>query len=74
MIARFFGVILGIVSLLIMLIALVPMLGWLNWVNIPIATIGLIFSSIGNSGGGKTMNSIAIIFGILRLIFGGGIV
>jgi len=71
---RLLGFIFGLVALLVMLIGLVPLLGWLNWVNIPLAVVGLIFSSIGRSAGGRTMNSVAIIFGILRLIFGGGIV
>ncbi len=71
---KLLGMVFGIFSLLVMVLGLIPLLGWLNWLNIPIAVIGLILSSIGKSSGGKTMCVVAIIFGILRLIFGGGIV
>jgi hypothetical protein len=67
------GSLLGILSLLGMLIAFIPLLGWLNWIVIPFAIIGLIICSIANSSGGKTMCIVAIIFGILRLMFGGGL-
>ncbi len=71
---KLLGFIFGLVSLIIMLVAFIPLVGWLNWLNIPIATIGLIFSSIGGSSSGKTMNGMAIIVGVLRLMWGGGIV
>jgi len=70
---RILGTLWGIISLIIMLVAFIPLLGWLNWISIPIATLGLIFSSIVNSRNGKTMCIVAIVFGILRLMFGGGI-
>lgn len=70
---RFIGSIIGIITLLIMMVAFVPMLGWLNWVNIPVATVGMIFSSIGNSTAGKTMCGISIGVGTVRLIWGGGV-
>ena len=70
---KILGSLWGIISLIIMLVAFIPLLGWLNWISIPIATLGLIFSSIVNSRNGKTMCIVAIIFGILRLMFGGGI-
>ena len=70
---RILGTLWGIISLIIMLVAFIPLLGWLNWISIPIATLGLIFSSIVNSRNGKTMCIVAILFGILRLMFGGGI-
>ena len=70
---RILGTLWGMISLIIMLVAFIPLLGWLNWISIPIATLGLIFSSIVNSRNGKTMCIVAILFGILRLMFGGGI-
>ena len=73
MILKLVSVILGIVSLFGMLLAFIPLFGWLNWFLIPFATIGLIISSIAESGGGKIMCVVTILFGILRLIFGGGI-
>lgn len=70
---RIIGSLFGIISLILMLVAFVPLLGWLNWFVIPFAVIGLIISSIGHSSGGKTMNGIAIIAGLIRLVWGGGI-
>jgi hypothetical protein len=72
-IMRLISAILGMVSLILMLVAFTPLLGWLNWVVIPFAVISLIISSISNSSAGKTMCTVAIICGVLRLFFGGGI-
>jgi hypothetical protein len=70
---RILGSLFGIISLILMLVAFVPLLGWLNWLVIPFAVIGLIISSLGNSTGGRAMNGVAIIVGIIRLVWGGGI-
>lgn len=63
----------GIAAILAMLIAFIPLFGWLNWVVIPFAAIGLVISSMSNSKMGKTLCIVVMIFGILRLILGGGI-
>jgi hypothetical protein len=73
----------GILAIIGMLIAFFPCLGWLNWANIPFSGVGLIISIIalatykdGNKGGsiaGTVCCGIAIIFGIIRLVVGGGI-
>ncbi|MBK6504753.1 MAG: hypothetical protein IPG02_03600 [Ignavibacteria bacterium] len=68
------GLILGILSALGMLLAFIPLLGWLNWINIPFAIIGLIFSVISKSKGGTVLCIVAIIFGMIRLALGGGII
>jgi len=70
---KFLGLLFGILAALGMLLGFIPLLGWLNWLNIPLAIIGLIFSAIAKSSGGKVLCSVAIIFGILRLILGGGV-
>lgn len=67
------GLILGILAALGMLLAFIPLFGWLNWLNIPFAILGLIFSVIGKSKGGIILCCMAILFGILRLALGGGI-
>jgi hypothetical protein len=75
----------GIFSILIMIVGFFPCLGALNWINIPIAGIGLIISIIaltqniegesnGKAVGGIIMCGIAMIFGLIRLLMGGGIV
>jgi hypothetical protein len=77
------GFILGLVSLIGWMVALIPLLGWLNWIFIPLALIGLVFSLIGvlipippRSLGiaGIVMCLIVIVFGIIRLKIGCGII
>lgn len=67
------GLILGILAALGMLLGFIPLLGWLNWVNIPFAMIGFIVSVLGKSRPGTILTAGAIVFGILRLMLGGGI-
>lgn len=73
----------GILSVIGMVIAFLPCLGALNWLNIPFSGIGLIISIValaqskeggkGAAVGGLIMCGAAIMFGILRLILGGGV-
>jgi hypothetical protein len=67
------GLILGILSAVGMLFAFIPLLGWLNWINIPFAIAGLIISVIAKSKGGIILCAVAVIFGMIRLSLGGGI-
>jgi hypothetical protein len=74
----------GILSIIGMIVAFFPCLGSLNWLNIPFSVIGLVIGIIavnqpakeqkGNAVAGIVLCSIAIIFGLLRLIAGGGVV
>ncbi len=74
----------GILSIVGMLVAFMPCLGSLNWLNIPFSGIGLIIGIIavandktGKRGGaavGIVLCSIAALFGLIRLVAGGGIV
>jgi len=79
------SLIFGILSLVGMLIAFIPCLGSLNWINIPFAIVGLVISAIsysnapvgeskGSEMAGIIMCGIAIIFGMFRLVIGGGII
>jgi hypothetical protein len=67
------GRIFGILALIGMVIGMIPLFGWLNWLNIPLAIIGLLLSIIGKSKGGIIICVVAIFFGLLRLMLGGGI-
>ena len=67
------GRIFGIMALIGMIIGLIPLLGWLNWFNIPLAILGLILSIVGKSKGGTIIFIVAIFFGLVRLILGGGL-
>lgn len=78
------SLIFGILSVLGMLVAFIPCLGSLNWLNIPFSIVGLIISAVANSSSalpremkgnsriGIILCSVAIVFGIMRLILGGG--
>ncbi|MDO5608950.1 MAG: hypothetical protein Q4G08_10905 [Capnocytophaga sp.] len=77
------ALIFGILSILGMLLGFIPCLGAFNWLNIPFAVIGLIISIVaytnedgkpkGNATAGIVMCAIAIVFGGIRLLLGGGI-
>lgn len=79
------SLIFGILSVIGMLVAFFPCLGALNWLNIPFAVVGLIVSAVansshalpremkGNSRIGIILCSVAIVFGIMRLVLGGGL-
>jgi hypothetical protein len=74
----------GILAILGLGVAFVPCLGSLNWLNIPFSIVGLVISIIaaaqGPPGGkgasiaGIVLNSLAIFFGAIRLLLGGGVV
>ena len=76
------GFIIGILTGIGATVSLLPLLGWLNWLNIPVAIIGLVFSILGvNKGSNKgigtagiIINAILIVYGIIRLIIGGGFI
>ena len=73
----------GILSVVGMGVAFFPWLGSLNWINIPFSGIGLIVSIValarkvdekkGGSIAGIVCCGIAVLFGIIRLIAGGGV-
>lgn len=74
----------GILAILGMVVGLFPCLGALNWLNIPFSGIGIIISGIafGTAGDKPRSNSIAglvcciiaLLFGFIRLVLGGGVV
>ena len=77
------SLVMGILSVCGMFLGFIPCLGAFNWVNIPFAILGLIISIVaytrndsepkGNAKAGIAMCAIAMIFGLVRLILGGGI-
>ena len=79
------SLVLGIIAIVGMIIGFFPCLGALNWINIPVATAGVIISIIaiaqaeegepnGNAIAGLILSGIAMLFGIIRLTAGGGVV
>ena len=67
------SVIIGVVALIIALVGFIPLLGWLNWLAIPIAVVGLIVGMFDARTSGRNFNAVVIIFGVIRLFLGGGI-
>ena len=78
-----FSLVWGILALTGMLIGLIPCLGALNWLNIPFSGIGLIVSAValsqepphrrGGAVGGTVLCSLGLVLGLIRLLFGGGV-
>ena len=78
------GLIWGILAIIGMVIGFFPCLGALNWINVPFSGIGIVISAIalGTAGDKPKSNSIlglvlctiALLFGIVRLFMGGGLV
>ena len=67
------SIIIGLVALALAAVAFLPLLGWANWLIIPLAVIGAGIGSMGASKGGRNLNLVVIVIGILRLMLGGGI-
>lgn len=76
------SLVLGILSIIGMLIAFIPFFGWLNWLNIPFAVVGLIISIVATVTAKEKMGfgitgivlcAVAVFFGAIRLVLGGGI-
>lgn len=73
----------GILAIIFMIIGFVPCLGALNWVIIPFAGVGIIIGAIAiavssqrtrsSAIAGLVLCTIALFFGIIRLILGGGV-
>ena len=74
----------GILAIVGMLIGFIPCFGAFNWLNIPFAGIGVIICAIALAMGkdhtkgsviaGLICCIIALFFGIIRLVLGGGVV
>ena len=81
--AQIVALILGLSSFGGFLVGLIPFLGWVNWLNIPGAIASVIVSLIGTSERtregrnmaftGLALSLVAICFGLVRLVLGGGI-
>lgn len=78
------GLIWGILAVLGMLVGFIPCLGALNWINIPFAGIGIIVGGVAYSRAfeddkrsamaGLILCTVALFFGLIRLVLGAGVV
>ena len=72
----------GILAFIGLFVAFFPCLGSLNWINIPFSGVGLILSIValvtaktpskGKSIAGLILCGVAVLFGVIRLVMGGG--
>lgn len=67
------SLLIGFVALILAAIAFFPLLGWANWVIIPLAVIGLGIGATSDRTGGRNLNIVVIVIGLVRLSIGGGI-
>ena len=67
------SLIIGFVALVCAVVAFVPLLGWLNWLIVPLAVVGAGVGLISQGSAGRNLNLLVILIGVVRLIFGGGI-
>jgi hypothetical protein len=78
------SLVVGIIAFVGMFLFTLPCLGAFNWLNIPLAVIGLIIGTVAlvtNKGGsrgtataGVVLSAIAVVWGLVRLLMGGGLV
>ncbi len=69
-----FSIIIGIVALILGVVAFIPLLGWAYWLIVPLALIGLALGMLSDRNGGRNLNLLVVIVGIIRLAIGGGFV
>lgn len=68
------SILIGIVALILGVLAFFPFLGWAYWLIVPLALVGVAFGQLSSSRGGRNLNLIVVVIGIVRLVMGGGIV
>jgi hypothetical protein len=64
----------GIVALLLAIPAALPFFGIANWLIIPIALLGLGIGVVSSRNTGRNLNIAVLIFCIIRLSLGGGLI
>ncbi len=68
------SILIGIFALLWALLAFLPLFGWMYWLVIPVALVGLGFGALSSHRGGRNLNVVVIVVGIIRLVIGHGII
>lgn len=67
------SLLIGALALVGALFAFLPLLGWANWFVVPLAVVGLVVGLASRETGGRNLNLVVIVIGVLRLMLGGGI-
>lgn len=79
------SLVLGILAIVGMIIGFIPCFGSFNWLNIPFSVIGLVIGVVAlaqskddepknNAITGTVLCGAAILFGLIRLMLGGGVI
>lgn len=66
------SILIGLVALVWALVAFLPLFGWMYWGIIPVAILGLAFGVLSSRTGGRNLNLLVILVGIVRLAVGHG--
>ncbi len=67
------SIVIGLVALFWGVLAFTPFLGWMYWFVIPIALLGLGFGTLSSRDGGRNLNLLVVLVGVVRLALGHGI-
>ena len=67
------SILIGLFALCWAFVAFIPLLGWMYWFVIPVALVGLGVGVLSSHRGGRNLNLLVIIVGVVRLMIGHGI-
>ena len=67
------SILIGLAALAGACVGFIPFLGWLNWLVIPLAAVGLVIGILSKKPSGAAVNGFVMLFALLRLMLGGGI-
>lgn len=67
------SLLIGIITLPAALIAFLPLFGWMYWFIVPVAIVGLVLGLLSSHKGGRMLNLVVIVVGVVRLSIGHGI-
>ncbi len=67
------SILIGLVALFWGLIAFTPFLGWMYWGVLPVAIVGLAFGALSRRPGGRNLNLVVLLVGLVRLALGHGL-
>lgn len=67
------SILIGLFALFWGILAFTPFLGWMYWLVIPIALLGLGLGVLSSRDGGRNLNLLVVLVGVVRLVIGHGI-
>ncbi len=67
------SILIGLFALFWGILAFTPFLGWMYWFVIPIAILGLGLGVLSSRDGGRNLNLLVVLVGVVRLVIGHGI-